>query len=60
MGADFNSHRTAALLKQRSLAEAKQLGTYKIKSSLNDPYIRERVRYINEKGISELRLKSRW
>ena len=60
MGADYNRYRTEALLKQRSLAEAKLMGTYKIRSSLDSPEVRERVRYINERGISVLRLKSRW
>ena len=60
MGADFNRYRTEALLKQRSLAEAEKLGLFKVRSSVDSSDLRERVRYINERGINVLKLKSRW
>jgi hypothetical protein len=59
MGGDYNRYRTESLLKQRSLAESGKTGLYKLMSNLVSTEQRERVRYINERGVAALRLKTR-
>ena len=57
MDGDYNVHRTEALLKKTTLAEARKFNLFKVKTSLDNKVL-GRVRHINENGISVLKLKA--
>jgi hypothetical protein len=60
MGGDYSRHRTESLLKQKTLAEIKLGGVYKLKSKIVTTEQKERLMYIHERGVGELQLKKEY